>query len=425
MNMKEKWMKPIYDYFIESNDYNGIELEDLFSEWGLTWKEGIQRLILLVGSGDCIIQSSSLPYIIRTEVPNIENTIKYLNEIIEGKSQQYSEFSECVFPSKSYLVQHRDVSGMAPYVKFLALGGAHLQPIFFEMGVLNNYVDDPRYNLHLKDYYGSLSYEVNENTKLDSKGYYELKTFGLGYDDKGVRVVVAYPRYLRKLSLSQQNHWEAYEKTSPCRVVKAYLDNTLEGCFAFPHSLASGILDERRYINKLWKAIFYENIFLKDYSIEDLPPYFSFLFRPTTKDLNRFYLILDKLISDNLNLSHLKELLLTGCDNLPPYNGKVEDRIGSLSALELWIDNIYTLKDGSKVGKEIVAPLKQVRKKRQPEAHKIVSENTLNPDIYKFQDEILYSVYDSFCKLRIILSSHPKAKGINPPSLWSENVFFI
>ncbi len=70
-------------------------------------------------------------------------------------------------------------------------------------------------------------------------------------------------------------------------------------------------------------------------------------------------------------------------------------------------------------------PLKQVRKKRQPEAHKIVSENSLNPEIYKLQDEISHAVYDSFCKLRIILSSHPKAKGINPPSLWSENVFFI
>ena len=117
--------------------------------------------------------------------------------------------------------------------------------------------------------------------------------------------------------------------------------------------------------------------------------------------------------------------MLNGYDNLPPYKDKVDEKIGSLAALELWIDNVYTLKDGTKIGKEIVLPLKQVRKRRQPEAHKIISENTLDPDIYKIQDEILYAVYDSFCKLRIILSSHPKAIGIKPPSFWSDKVYCI
>lgn len=423
--MEEYWMKPIYDYFLESNDYNGIPFENLFSEWDTTWEEGIRRLIILVEREECVIQSSSLPFIIRTAVPTSESTIKYLNKIVGGKSSEFSQFSECAFPSHSYLVEHRNISELAPYDKFLALGGAHLQPICFDMGVLNNYLDDPRYQLKLKDYHGSLSYEIPEDTKLDKKGYYELNSFGLGYDNNGIRVVVAYPRYLRNLSRSQQNHWEAYEKTSPCKVIKAYLDNTLEGCFAFPQSIASGILNERTYINKLWKAIFEENLFLKDYVIEDLPPYYSFLFRPTTKDLNRFYLILDKLISDNLNITHLKNLLLNGYDNLPPHKYKVDEKIGSLAALELWIDNVYTLKDGTKIGKEIVLPLKQVRKRRQPEAHKIISENTLDPEIYKIQDDILYAVYDSFCKLRIILSSHPKAIGITPPVLWSDSVYLI
>lgn len=423
--METNWIKPIYKHFIESNDYNGILFEHLFSEWDTTWEEGIRRLIILVERGVCVIQSSNLPFIIHTAVPPIETTVKYLNEIIAGKSDEYLQFSECAFPSHSYLVEHRDVSGFPPYDKFLALGGVHLQPIYFDMGVLNNYLDDPRYKLKLKDYHGSLSYEILEDTKLDSKGYYELNTFGLGYDNNGIRVVVAYPRYLRYLSRSQQNHWEAYEKTSPCKVIKAYLDNTLEGCFAFPQSIASGILNERAYINKLWKAIFEENLFLKDYVIEDLPPYYSFLFRPTTKDLNRFYLILDKLISDNLNVTHLKNLLLNGYDNLPPYKDKVDEKIGSLVALELWIDNIYTLNNGTKIGKEIVVPLKQVRKKRQPEAHKIISENTLNPEIYKLQDDILHAVYDSFCKLRSMLLSHPKAKGLTPPSLWSNTVYYI
>lgn len=425
MSMEASWMVPIYNYFIESNDYNGILFSHLFSLWKVSWEEGIRRLIILVEKGECIIQSSNVPFIIRTCIPTIESTVQYLNEIVSGKSKEFSQFSECAFPSYSYLVGHRDVSGMAPYDKYLALGGPHLQPIFFEMGVLNNYIDDPKYKLQLKDYYGALSYEITEDTKLDTGGYYELKTFGLGYDNNGIRVIVTFPRYLRCLSRSQQNHWEAYEKTVPCKIIKSYFDNIHEGSFAFPQSFASGILNEMAYINKLWKTIFEENIFLRDYTIQDLPPYYSFLFRPTTKDLNRFYLILDKLLSDNLNVTHLRNLLLNGSDCLPPFGGSIDKNIGSLVALELWIDNIYTLKDGTKIGKEIVMPLKQVRKKRQPEAHKIVSENILNPEIYKYQDEALITVYDSLYKLRVMLSSHPKAKEVTPPSFWCDKIYKI
>lgn len=423
--MEKQWMNAIYSHFIESNDYTGILFEDLFFEWNTSWEEGIRRLIYLIERGDCIIQSSTLPFIIRNYIPTIEDSVKYLKELIKGKPIKYSQFKECAYPSNSYLITNRSIEGLAPYDKFLALGGAHLQPKYFDLGVLNNYIDDPRYKLQLKDYHGSLSYELAEDTKLDQKGYYELKTFGLGYDDSGIRVIVTFPRYLRYLSFSQQNHWESYEKMSQCKVSKPYLDNIEAGCFAFPQSIASGVLNERKYINELWNAIFEDKLFLHDYKIEDLPAYYSFLFRPTTKDLNRFYLMLDKLISDDLNMKHLRSLLQNGFDNIPPYNVELDKFIGSLAALKEWIDHANTLKDGTKIGEEIILPLKNVRKKRQLEAHKIITENILDSEIYKLHDDILLYVYDSFCKLRIMLSSHPKAVNINPPSSWSEVVYNI
>lgn len=420
-----KDMNTIYDYFIESSDYNGIPIEELFSLWKTDWSSGIKKLINLVKQGDCIIQSSTFPFIIRESIPTIESSVNYLTEIMDSKSNRYSQYQECIYPSNSFLLKYRDVSNMPPYNKYLALGGAHLQPLFFDLNVINTYLDDPRYKLKLRDYHGSLSYELTNNTKIDDAGFYELKSFGLGYDENGIHVIVAFPRYLRCLSHSQQNIWEAHEITKPCKVIKPYWDNVMHGCWAFPLSLASGILNEREYINNLWKAIFDDNLFLNEYSIEDLPAYFSFLFIPTSRALGKFIHLMDKLFSDQLNTKHLRNLLTNGNEEFPCVTEKFEPNIGSLTALQLWIDNIYNLRSGENIGIEIISPFKKIRKLRQPEAHKIDVSDTYDVSIYTKHTEILQEVYDTLVKLRIILISHPKSIRVKPPKYWNEEVYKI
>lgn len=425
MENNQNYIRPIYNYFIESSDYNGIPIEELFSQWEVDWANGIKKLIELIVNGDCIIQSSTLPYIIRETIPTVEFSVNYLTKIMNGKDDIFSQFRECIYPSHSYLLKHRDVSNIPPYEKYLALGGAHLQPLFFDLNVINTYLDDPRYKLKLRDYYGTLSYELINSTKIDKAGYYELNSFGLGYDENGIRVIVAFPRYLRHLSHSQQNVWEAHEITKPCKVIKSYWDNIMHGCWNFPQSLATGILNEREYVNKLWKVIFNDNLFLNDYAIEDLPPYFSFLFIPTSRALGKFTHLMDKLFSDQLNTKHLRKLLNDGNEEFPSVTEHFEQNIGSLTALELWIDNIYHLKNGEKIGKEIVAPFKVIRKLRQPEAHKIEVSDIYNVDIYTKHTDILRDIYDALLKFRVMLGSHPKAINVKPPKYWSKEVHCI
>lgn len=423
--IEELYMPPIYKYFVESNDFNGIPMEILFSLWGTDWKEGIQRLLNLIEAELCTIQSSTLPHIIRNVVPTKEASIKYLSEIKDGKTNKYLPFQECVYPSSSYLKKNRDTSCMSPYYKFLALGGAQLQPIFFDFNVLNTYLEDPRYKLNLNDYYGSLSYELTEDSKLDNAGYYYLKTFGIGYDDSGNRVITAFPRDLKFLSPSHQNIWEANEILKPCKVLKFYWDNVMTGSWNFPLSISSAILIERKYVNKLWNTIFGENLFLNDYSLKDLPSDFSFLFRPTKSALGKFVHTMDKLFSDELNKKHLIALLKNGSDNLSAIETEFDPQIGSLNALELWLNNIYILQNGERIGAEIVAPFKKIRKLRQPQAHKIIIKNDYDIHIYKEQNEIFCSIYEALKKLRIVLTTHPKAVCVSPPDNWSEEVYEI
>lgn len=417
------YIKPIFDFFINSSDFNGIPMCQLFDIWGLNWENGCNVLIGLIESGDCIIQSSSNPHIIHSSIPTVECSVYYLNEIKTKKADKFHQFSECVYPSTSFLNEHRKIDNLSPYEKRLAIGEPQLKPLFFDFEVLNEYLDNPKYKLRLKDYRGSLSYELSEDKKIDKAGYYELKTFGLGYDENGVRVLVAFPRDLKCLSLSQQNHWEEHELSRPCKVLKFYWDNIMMGNWWFPHSLASGVIDERNFVNILWERIFEEKLFLNVYSIETLPVNFCFLFIPTQKALRQFNHQMDKLFSDDMNVKHLRKLLKEGFHNLQPVSEKYEEPIGSLKALELWLNNIYILEDGTRIGAEIVKPFKAIRKARQPEAHKIIVEDKYDISIYREQNRILDEVYNALKKLRIVLSSHPICQGIKPPEGYSSEAY--
>ena len=54
---KEDLIKPIYDYCVNSSDFNGIPMNMLFELWKCDWEQGVQRLITLVHEGVCIILS--------------------------------------------------------------------------------------------------------------------------------------------------------------------------------------------------------------------------------------------------------------------------------------------------------------------------------------------------------------------------------
>ena len=168
-------------------------------------------------------------------------------------------------------------------------------------------------------------------------------------------MIISFPRYLSSLSKSQQNLWESYEITNPsnlCKIYKPYWDNIMEGSWSFPQSLASGILNERTYINKFWKEIFGEGLFQNDFTIEELPPYFSFLFLPTNRSLGNFIHLMDKLFSDQLNSKHLKNLIYKGKKGYKIITEEIDSQIGSLKALELWQNNIYHLDNGDNFGEK-------------------------------------------------------------------------
>ncbi len=72
------------------------------------------------------------------------------------------------------------------------------------------------------------------------------------------------------------------------------------------YSIFSAFLGELTCLNNLANKIFGINLFHKDFDHENRPKEFTFFFLPTLRNYNEFVLLLDKMISDNINKDFFK-----------------------------------------------------------------------------------------------------------------------
>ena len=423
----------VYNFFLESSDFNGIPLRKISKELNIDYEDSINLIKELVNEDVISIQSSTNPHIIYSRHYPVESQIHILEEAKKtkvttrkfGKVNLVTEDSEypiCLYPSKKYLHIKRDLTEFnnAIYSKELALGQPHLKPIFFEIEVLDRYFNDPRFDFKFTDYSGQISckYDEKGNVIVREEDNIFLKTFGLGFDESGNRLAVVYLRYLKDLTNEHQVFWKSKEKIGDCRVLEEYYQNTIEGLWAFSYSVFSGFLGEQKCINDLTKMAFSKSLFRKDFEKENRPKEFTFFFTPTLKNYNDFILLLDKMISENINkdffegkveMYEFKEL----------GNGLVERQMkGTLQIFEEWLTSVFTVKGDGAVS-ELFKPLRKIRRERQNPAHRI-DENHYDRKFVEKQKEVMNEVYSVFRALRNVFHKHPKAKSFEIPD-WLEN----
>ncbi len=165
----------IYNFFIESRDFNGIPLRQISQEFNIGYEDSIDLIKKLVSDSTVSIQSSTNPHIIGFQHHSIENQNKVLEDAkkvtnnvedlgIISISIENTEFPICLYPSREYLKTKRDLSEFKSkeYTKLLALGEPQLSPKFFNIEVLERYSNDPRFNFEFEDYSGSISYKYDE-----------------------------------------------------------------------------------------------------------------------------------------------------------------------------------------------------------------------------------------------------------------------
>ncbi|NLT51829.1 MAG: hypothetical protein GXX85_13035 [Ignavibacteria bacterium] len=404
------------DFFIRSNDFNGIPLSHFTSleEQGLPKTEFYEVLSHLILNKQIVAMFDSHcvnPHILR--IPPLEPAKQI--ELLKTNPYQI-----CLYPTAEQVQSKKDLAEFndRPFTKKLWLLEPHLTPFYFDLSVLEKYLHDARYSLKFNDYEGNIHVKEKHISQKEivTKDYIYLQTFGTGYDENKNRVVVVYLRYLSKLSPKHQSYWLNHLCDKHCEINSDYHKATLYGASPINISVYSALLLEQKEINTICNLIGKPSLFRKTFEYER-PEGFHLMLSPTKSNFYNFALLFDKIISDNLNKAFFER-------DIPSFSKKEHKDCtferkyhGTLNLLENWLSKFYSIPNDPKAISELIRPFKELRKLRQAPAHSIIN-NEYDFKYAQMQDDLVTNVYDSLHILRVLFSRHPLAITYKTPK-WS------
>lgn len=342
------------------------------------------------------------PSIIRVGFVSKEQQIEYAKKNGIG-----GDF--CIYPSKTYLIQHyveSDLVSRLPFNKMLKFGTPHNKILYFEWGVLFKYYSDPRYDFEFSDYTGHIFSSEN----LNEERRFTIKTFGVGKNKNGEHVVAVPLSELVNMPSACQIEW--YSMIEPeqenCAILNDY-KNVLNDCWKFEDTIYRSILKEMTNINKLTSAIWNCPFFTKEYE-NNKPVGFDMLYLPTKKVYLEFVSLLEKIVVHNMNVKFFDTIGVERKNK----NGTFK---GPLNCLKDWL-----LKVNKDLIDDIHSALSNLRKIRDAQAHEIYNDEY---DLEYFNKQYVLSkdVFDALYTLRKLIQTHPKANGVEIPYIDSNHYF--
>lgn len=410
--MKDRILQEITSFYLESRDFNGIPAIKLTETLGIGWKEmrdSLQELIEADLVGVLYSDAQDNTHILRT---GFESKVVQISKLPTDEL-----FHTCLYPLPKHLNRVLDVSGYTsePYKLCLALGEPQLAYRSFDLTVLEYYRNDPRYSYSNDDINGWISVK-NEYFESDQMPQYDqvlLETFGFSYDQNLNRAVAVYLRYLADLSPEHQQMWRMKELAGKYLIHPDYYRNTIVGDWGGKIPIFSALVDELYIINRMAEAMGRPPLFKQDYGEygEGRPQKLSFLVRPTLEEFNSFILLLDKLLSDNINKRFFQGEVPHESEK-ERADGKITvEQKGTLQMLDEWIRKKFQTTDWEPWDEGIKA-LRDIRKLRQKPAHAI-DENVFNQSYFKEQRELTIRAYKALRTIRLLLANHPSVRRAN------------
>lgn len=416
MENKNKLLNEVTNFYIKSRDFNGAPISSLTFSVNRAIpfiKELVKDGLLSINYGD----RHQNPHILAFEPESIEEQIE---KVDTDKLMQ-----ACLYPTKKHLatvVKKNKYIGK-PFVLMMALGEPQLAFKSFDLSVLENYRNDPRYLFNCNDINGSISIKsaFSENGAVYKRDAVFLQTFGFAYNKTLTkRAVAVYVRYLADLSPEHQQSWFNKILKGKYFIHPDYHKITM-GCWSLNESIFNAFIEELHQINKMTILMGKTKLFKNEYNTETKPKNFGFLIRPTLKEFNDFTLLLDKLISDNLNKEFFKkDLLLETEESMKDGRIKVIQK-ATITLLEEWLDRVQFPNPDPKI--EMIKTFREIRKLRQFPAHTL-QEDLFDQKYIKKQRDLITKAYKAVRTLRLIFANHPKVKDYNeiPDWLFKGNV---
>ena len=280
----------------------------------------------------------------------------------------------------------------------------------FRLDILDLFESDPRYRFRTHDFGGNIGITDESYSQTDEEDRLELR-FGVGYDDLDNRVVAVYLYQLARLSGKQQRIWKEYLVNRDCRMSEEFFVASILGKFPSSISVYEAIIAEQVEINRLFKNMKRQPLFRETYQ-DNRPRKFSFFMKPTQANYDDFVHLLDKMLSENIDLAAF------GADVAREERVEISENSfqvryrASLAMLEEWVANQYPALPDDELS-SIMDPLREVRRLRQRPAHVIV-EDKYDNHFYVLQDELVWKVFRALEELRVLLAKHPSISNYQP-----------
>ena len=323
----------------------------------------------------------------------------------------------CLYPNEKRLTNSNRLNeySQSPYELELARGAGQLDYRTFDLSVLEYYRNDPRYSYETDFIHGQISItdEYFESDSVPEHDQILLQTFGFAYDDDLNRYVAVFLRYLGNLSPEHQKVWTAKEVKGNIKLHPDYYASSILGSWGSRMSIFRAFTEELKIINEMSVLIGKPALFRNSYD-EETPKEFGFLLRPTQSEFNNFTLLLDKMMSDNINKKFFENDVELESEKEREDGKIIVNQKGTIQILEDWINKYFRPADSEPI-ENMMKTFREVRQLRQRPAHK-VNADSFDQELFKQQRDIVVKAYDAVRTLRLILANHPKVK-VNPPKI--------
>jgi hypothetical protein len=403
-------LQEVATHYLNSGDFNGISVSRLAD----CLKKPLQDVKAIVAG------------LIETEMVGILDTSSDVNPAIirigfEPKEEQLKKLDKhpldhvYVYPRPTHLASVVDPAKYSnrPYVLDIALGQPQLSFRSFDLSVLEFYRNDPRYTYENRDIDGyiAISDEFYQSADMAEKDQILLQSFGFSFDKNGKRAVAVFLRYLADLSPGHQQIWRAKELTGNYKLHPDYFNYTVIGDWGEKFPIFVAFCAEMHLLNAMTCAMGRAPMFRQTFGRcgEQKPARFTFLVRPTLEEFNQFALLLDQMISDNINKDFFREDVPMEMEKKRA-DGKIVVRPkGTLTLLNDWLRRYFRTSDW-KPWDEAFQHLKEVRRLRQKPAH-AVNENIFDQKFIRDQRTLIMNAYSALRTLRLMFANHPKVKA--------------
>lgn len=321
----------------------------------------------------------------------------------------------CLYPTPEVLSRTvMDTKGLGPYTVALLHGAPQLSFRAFDLRALEWYRNDPRFDLRSDDIHGTII--QRSGTKVAGRHVrdeLDFFQFGFAYNAKLDRAVAAFIRYLHDLPAAQQIELSKFGLEDDYQLHPDFYRTQIIGDWPERASIYDAFLEEKGHINAICKLLDKPPLFRTEFREGERPHGFGILIRPTLKEYRDFALLLDQLLSDDLNKKFFESNIPTQRQITDEEGNKEAQSIGTITLLERWLTKFFKPAEDGPM-KEMFSDFRAVRAERMRPAHK-AEQNVFDQEYVRLQRELIEKGYGAVHTLRMALENHPKARSYEVP----------